>query len=73
MTPELENLDTSRLGIKCKLIDHKLGTKRWVPMLRSYWLLWITMEILLYRSELYKIIIWTQDGYNHIYNPITSL
>jgi len=36
MTPALENLDTSRLGIKCKLIDHKLGTKRWVPKLRSY-------------------------------------
>jgi rhamnosyltransferase len=36
MYSRIRELGYLTLGIKCKLIDHKLGTKRWVPMLRRY-------------------------------------
>jgi len=36
MYSRIRELGYLTLGIKCKLIDHKLGTKRWVPMLCRY-------------------------------------
>lgn len=36
MYSRIRELGYLTLGIKCKLIDHKLGTRRWVPMLRRY-------------------------------------
>jgi rhamnosyltransferase len=36
MYSRIRELGYITLGIKCKLIDHKLGTRRWVPMLRRY-------------------------------------
>jgi len=36
MSSRIRELGYLTFGIKCKLIDHKLGTKRWVPMLRRY-------------------------------------
>ena len=36
MYSRIRELGYLTLGIKCKLIDHKLGTKRWVPVLRRY-------------------------------------
>ena len=36
MYSRIRELGYITLGMKCKLIAHKLGTKRWVPMLRRY-------------------------------------
>jgi rhamnosyltransferase len=36
MYSRIRELGYITLGIKCKLIDHKLGTRRWVPMLCRY-------------------------------------
>jgi rhamnosyltransferase len=36
MYSRIRELGYLTFGIKCKLIDHKLGTRRWVPMLRRY-------------------------------------